>query len=178
MKAISEFPTSGAPMLPAVGASWHSGRGLALANCHRPAANLGQKVGHLVDVGVNGMAPRPAVTLPGLGQTAWIVVVDNFDRWQYSAGLEALRDLRFGRIDFFGPSPASGLRILHLNFHEVAATASPSPGVREAEGRYRVRSPHAVPVTSEATPQETTSEAKVESVPDPTNAPQLLWITP
>ena len=33
----------------AVGASWHSGR--RLANCHRPAANLDQKVGHLVDVG-------------------------------------------------------------------------------------------------------------------------------
>jgi hypothetical protein len=47
----SELPTSGAPMLPAVGASWYSGRGLALANCHRPAANLGQKVGHLMDVG-------------------------------------------------------------------------------------------------------------------------------
>jgi len=32
MKAISELPTCGAPMLPAVGACWHSGQGLALAN--------------------------------------------------------------------------------------------------------------------------------------------------
>ena len=50
MKAISELPTCGAP-ISTVGAFWHSGRGLALANCHRPAANLDQKVGHLVDVG-------------------------------------------------------------------------------------------------------------------------------
>ena len=32
MKAISELPTRGAPISTAVGACWHSGRGLALAN--------------------------------------------------------------------------------------------------------------------------------------------------
>ena len=32
MKAISEHPKRGAPISPAVGASWHSERGLALAN--------------------------------------------------------------------------------------------------------------------------------------------------
>jgi len=32
MKAISKLPKRGAPISPAVGVSWHSGRGLALAN--------------------------------------------------------------------------------------------------------------------------------------------------
>jgi len=58
---------------------------------------------------VDGMARAPCCYFAG----AWvkpygIVVVDNSDRWQYSAGFEALRDLGFGRMDFFGPTPAIG----------------------------------------------------------------------
>jgi hypothetical protein len=58
---------------------------------------------------VDGMARAPCCYLAG----AWvkphgIVVVDNSDRWHYSAGLNALRDQGFGRIDFSGLSPALG----------------------------------------------------------------------
>ena len=64
---------------------------------------------HFDIIVVDGMARAPCCHFAG----AWvnprgIVVVDNSDRWQYSAGFEALRDLGFGRIDFFGPTPALG----------------------------------------------------------------------
>lgn len=64
---------------------------------------------HFDIIVVDGMARAPCCYFAG----AWvkphgIVIVDNSDRWQYSAGLEALSDLGFGRIDFFGPCPALG----------------------------------------------------------------------
>jgi hypothetical protein len=51
MKAISELPARGVPMLPAVGTCRHAGKPRS-CKCHRPAANLGQKGGHLEDVGL------------------------------------------------------------------------------------------------------------------------------
>ncbi len=48
---------------------------------------------------------RP-VEAGGNGIPRGIVVVGNSDCWQYSAGLEALRDRGSGRINFFGPGPA------------------------------------------------------------------------
>src|ERR1700730_17863281 len=57
MKAISGLPARGVPML-----SEHAGTPGKARSCkyHRPAANLGQKGGHPVDVGVN----RPQHTPP------------------------------------------------------------------------------------------------------------------
>lgn len=64
---------------------------------------------HFDIIVVDGMARAPCCYFAGTWVKPYgIVVVDNADRWQYSAGLEALRDLGFGRIDLFGPSPALG----------------------------------------------------------------------
>ena len=55
---------------------------------------------------VDGMARSLCAYLAGLWvKPHGIVVFDNTERWQYSNGLEALRDLGFGRIDFFGAVP-------------------------------------------------------------------------
>lgn len=35
------------------------------------------------------------------------IVFDNSDRWQYNPGYQALYDLGFGRIDFWGPGPVN-----------------------------------------------------------------------
>lgn len=35
------------------------------------------------------------------------IVFDNSDRWQYNAGYQALADLGFGRVDFWGPGPVN-----------------------------------------------------------------------
>jgi hypothetical protein len=57
---------------------------------------------------VDGMARALCAYLAGLWvKPNGIVVFDNSDRWQYSIGLEALRDLAFGRIDFFGAGPSN-----------------------------------------------------------------------
>jgi hypothetical protein len=35
------------------------------------------------------------------------IVFDNSDRWQYNAGYQALEELGFGRVDFWGPGPVN-----------------------------------------------------------------------
>lgn len=74
------------------------------------AGTLTEYSRHRFDVVVvDGMARAPCCYIAGEWvRPGGIVVVDNSERWQYRAGLDALRDLGFGRIDFYGMSPALG----------------------------------------------------------------------
>jgi SAM-dependent methyltransferase len=55
---------------------------------------------------VDGMARSLCAYIAGqCVKPSGIIVFDNSDRWQYAPGFEALREMRFGRIDFFGTGP-------------------------------------------------------------------------
>lgn len=55
---------------------------------------------------VDGMARSLCAYLAGLWvKPHGIVVFDNSDRWQYGPGFEILRDMGFGRFDFYGLGP-------------------------------------------------------------------------
>lgn len=63
--------------------------------------------------------PFDVIVVDGMARslTAWVaahclapdgfIVFDNSDRYQYNAGYEALYDLGFGRVDFWGPGPVN-----------------------------------------------------------------------
>jgi hypothetical protein len=86
------------------------GSGLNHADFVGYAAALFDWPRHYFDVVVvDGMARSGCCYLAGVAvKPGGVVVVDNSDRWHYSAGLDALRDLGFGRIDFWGLAPGLG----------------------------------------------------------------------
>jgi hypothetical protein len=63
---------------------------------------------HFDIIVVDGMARSLCAYLAGLWvKPHGIVVYDNSERWQYSVGFEMLRDMGFGRIDFFSAGPVN-----------------------------------------------------------------------
>lgn len=64
--------------------------------------------GHFDIIVCDGMARSFTAWLAGLWvKPGGVVVIDNSDRWQYTNGMEALREFGFGRIDFWGVGPVN-----------------------------------------------------------------------
>ena len=125
---------------------------------------------------VDGMARAPCCYFAG----EWVkphgvVVVDNSDRWHYSAGLEALRDLGFGRIDFFGPSPSLGYESCTSIFTKSLQPFRLLPEREKSKADIDYDQVHAVAVVAEAAQQPMQISNSLESPPGPTEAPQLVW---